>query len=136
MMTLRTRLTRSVGGLLTVLLVLACGGDRSESGSIVVTFETPSGTFMTQIDDPVSIERARAALEADGLAGIPNGRIVEGDGGVNIGHAWHLEDVELVDVTVEVCDGTADFVDENLDVFLELGNYCPWGAVVVDIRSS
>lgn len=47
---------------------------------------------------------------------------------------WHLEDVELVDVTIEACDGTADFVDENLDVYLDLGNYCPWSAVVVAIE--
>lgn len=59
---------------------------------------------------------------------------MEGDGGVNTGHNWHLEDVELVDLTIEACDGTADFVDENLDVYLDLGNYCPWSAVVVVVE--
>ncbi len=39
-----------------------------------------------------------------------------------------------MDLTIEVCDGTADFVDENLDTYLELGNYCPWSAVVVAIE--
>ena len=40
----------------------------------------------------------------------------------------------MVDATIEACDGTADFVDENLDVYLGLGNYCPWSAVVVDVE--
>jgi hypothetical protein len=116
-----------------ILIGAACGGE-PESTSILVTFETPSGSFIARIVDPVSIDRAREALDEGGSAGIPNGRILEGDGGVNTGHNWHLEDVELVDVTIEVCDGTADFVDENLDVYLDLGNYCPWSAVVVAIE--
>lgn len=119
--------------LLGIILLMgtACGDD--SPAPILVTFETASGSFIARIVHPASIDRARAALGTGGSAGIPNGRIVEGDGGVNIGHDWHLEDVELVDVTIEVCDGTADFVDENLEVFLDLGNYCPWSALVVAI---
>jgi hypothetical protein len=118
---------------IVLLTGTACGNDPA-AASILVTFETPSGSFIARIVDPVSIDRAREALDEGGSAGIPSGRIVEGDGGVNTGHNWHLEDVELVDVTIEACDGTADFVDENLDVFLDLGNYCPWSAVVVAIE--
>lgn len=120
--------------LLAIILLIgtACGDD--SPAPILVTFETPSGSFIARFVDPLSIDRAREALGAGGSAGIPNGRILEGDGGVNIGHNWHLEDVELVDVTIEVCDGTADFVDENLEVFLDLGNYCPWSALVVAIE--
>ena len=117
-----------------VIAGAACGSGSGEQDSILVTFETPSGSFITRIDDPVSIDRARDALENGTSAGIPNGRILHGDGGINTGHNWHLEDVELVDVTTEVCDGTADFVDQNLDTYLELGNYCPWSAVVVSIE--
>ncbi len=119
--------------LLGIILLIgtACGDD--STAPILVTFETASGSFIARIVDPVSIDRARAALGNGVSAGIPNGRIVEGDGGVNTGHHWHLVDVELVDVTIEVCDGTADFVDENLEVFLDLGNYCPWSASVVAI---
>ncbi|HUP16836.1 MAG TPA: hypothetical protein VM848_12400 [Acidimicrobiia bacterium] len=112
----------------------ACGGEPASATSILVTFETPSGSFIARIVDAVSIDRAREALDEGGSAGIPNGRILEGDGAVNTGHNWHLEDVELVDVTIEACDGTADFVDENLDVYLDLGNYCHWSAVVVAIE--
>ena len=118
---------------IAVVVGAACGGESAEQNSILVTFETASGSFIAAIDDPVSIDRARDALANGTSAGIPNGRIPEGDGGVNTGHNWHLEDVELVDAAIEVCDGTADFVDQNLDTYLELGNYCPWSAVVVSI---
>ena len=71
----------------TVIFVGAsCGGDAADATSVLVTFETPSGSFIARIDDPVSIDRAREALTAGGSGGIPNGRIVEGDGGVNVGH--------------------------------------------------
>jgi hypothetical protein len=119
---------------IAILIGAACGDEPASAASILVTFETPSGSFIARIVDPVSIDRAREALDEGGSAGIPNGRILEGDGGVNTGHNWHLEDVELVDVTIEACDGTADFVDENLDVYLDLGNYCPWSAVVVAVE--
>jgi hypothetical protein len=119
---------------IAILIGAACGDEPASATSILVTFETPSGSFIARIVDPVSIDRAREALDEGGSAGIPNGRILEGDGGVNSGHNWHLEDVELVDVTIEACDGTADFVDENLDVYLDLGNYCPWSAVVVAVE--
>ena len=46
-----------------------------------MTFETPSGSFIARIVDPASVDRAREALDEGGSAGIPNGRIVEGDGG-------------------------------------------------------
>lgn len=118
-----------------MLLAAACGdGEASPPDSVLVTFETPEGSFTVRLEDPASIGRAEAALAADGDAGIPNGRIVEGDGGVNLGHAWHLQEVELVDVTMEVCDGTAAYVDAHLDDFLAIGRYCPWSAVVVEVR--
>jgi len=131
---MRALIRRTLILTIAILVGPACGDQPAETTSILVTFETPSGSFIARIDDPVSMDRAREALGAGGSAGIPNGRIVEGDGGVNTGHNWHLEDVELVDVTTEVCDGTADFVDDNLDVYLDLGNYCPWSALVVAIE--
>jgi hypothetical protein len=59
----------------------ACGDDPAAAPSILVTFETPSGSFIARVVDPVSVDRAREALDEGGSAGIPNGRIVEGDGG-------------------------------------------------------
>ncbi|MGH8927785.1 MAG: hypothetical protein ACRDWH_05505 [Acidimicrobiia bacterium] len=116
-----------------ILSMIACGGS-GEPDAVLVTFETPEGSFTARIEDPASIQRVQQALESDGRAGIPNGVIVEGSGGVNPGHDWHLEDVEMVDMTIEVCDGTADYVDAHLEDFLALGQFCPWSAVVVDVQ--
>ena len=37
-----------------------------------------------------------AAAEPGTHVGIPNGRILPGDGGLNVGHDWHLVEVEIV----------------------------------------
>jgi hypothetical protein len=124
--------------LLIVLMVVAAGcggGEASPPDTVLVTFETPEGSFTVRLDDPASIQRVEAALASDGRAGIPNGRILQGDGGVNVGHDWHLVEVELVDVTIEVCDGTVAHVDAHLGDYLAIGRYCPWSAEVVEVRS-
>lgn len=120
---------------LCMVLAAACGdGEGSPPDSVLVTFETPEGSFMVEFDDPTAIARVQAALAGDGRAGIPNGRIVRGDGGINVGHDWHLEEVELVDMTIEVCDGTAAYVDAHLEDYLAIGRYCPWSATVVAVE--
>jgi hypothetical protein len=42
---------------------------------------------------------------------IPNGLIQPGDGGVNLGHDWHVTEVEFADMATEVCDGTVSYID-------------------------
>ena len=106
----------------------------SASRTYTATFATPEGRFRTVIDDPASVARLDDAVRAQDLrrVGIPNGVILRGDGGVNRGHQWHLEDVTLVDMTIEVCDGTAAYLDAHLDEWLrDVGRYCPWGARLV-----
>ncbi len=66
---------------IAILVGAACGDEPAEATSILVTFETPSGSFIARIVDPVSIDRAREAFDEGGSAGIPNGHILEGDGG-------------------------------------------------------
>ena len=130
-------MTRRLVALLIVVLALAAAapaGASSEGVVYKVTFETPDGRFRTVIADPASVERLDAAMAARdvSLVGIPNGVVVRGDGGVNRGHEWHLEDVELADFTIELCDGTATYVDEHLDEWIrDVGRYCPWSARLV-----
>jgi hypothetical protein len=106
----------------------------SGNRTYTATFVTPEGRFRTVIDDPASVARLDDAVRAQDLrrVGIPNGVVVRGDGGVNRGHQWHLEDVTLVDMTIEVCDGSAAYLDAHLDEWLrDVGRYCPWGARLV-----
>ncbi|WP_370327506.1 cell wall-binding repeat-containing protein [Euzebya sp.] len=105
-----------------------------EPGTEVVEWATPDGTFRTTGHHDVDLARIEEGIAAGEHIGIPNGVIHRGDGGVNVGHDWHLTDVEIVDVTIEVCDGTAAYVDAHLEDFLEIGRYCPWGAIPIAIE--
>ena len=132
-------MTRRLIAVLTLALavMVAIGAPPASarrSRTYTATFATPEGRFRTVIDDPASVSRIDDAVRAQDLrlVGIPNGVVVRGDGGVNRGHSWHLEDVTLVDMTMEVCDGTAAYLDANLDEWLrDVGRYCPWGARLV-----
>jgi hypothetical protein len=118
--------------LLLVFSMAACGSD---PGGVTVRFATPDGDFVVRIDDEASLARLDGARPGDHV-GIPNGVLQRGDGGVNTGHDWHLVEVELADMTMEVCDGTAAYVDDlGYDRFLaEHGDrFCPWAATFVEI---
>ncbi|MDO8616728.1 MAG: right-handed parallel beta-helix repeat-containing protein [Dehalococcoidia bacterium] len=71
-------------------------------------------------------------------ASIPAGRIVAGPGqaGHNAPWSWHLdpEQVQMAEVTIEVCDARPSYVEENLGYFLDtLGTYCPWSAQLASL---
>lgn len=106
--------------------------DREEP---VVLWETADGTYRTSGHSQADLERIRAAIAAGEPAGIPNGELRLGDGGVNVGHAWHVVDVELADVTAEYCDATVAYVDEHLEEWYEqVGRFCPWSAVPLAVE--
>ena len=113
------------------IIVAGCGGSpTSPSDTAVVTFTVASETFRVQLVGDKQVEAARAA-QAGGPARIPNGRIVAGTG-VNTGWSWHLEDVELVEITIELCDGRPSDVEREGSRFGG-GRYCPWNARVLEI---
>jgi hypothetical protein len=118
------------------LVVSACGD--GDAGDLVATFQTvDSNTFKVAVNDPEVGEALRVALGGDGRAGIPNGRLRPGDGGVNTGHAWHMVDMHLAEVAIEVCDGTVSMVDDDVDYWINtVGQYCPWDARVIDLEES
>ncbi|MDX1691156.1 MAG: hypothetical protein R3290_09070 [Acidimicrobiia bacterium] len=137
-------------GAAVLILVTACGDDATSTTTTtepstttttqpernLVTFETADGErYVVELSD-ADAQRAREALAADGHAGIPNGLIQPGDGGINTGHDWHVIDVELADMTMELCDGTVSYIDDlGYDAFVaEHGDrFCPWGAKVVAV---
>jgi len=103
---------------------------------VIVTFSTADGsTFRTELAQPDDIAAAVEALEGDGYAGIPIGTLEYGDGGVNAPHEWHMVDTTLEEMTIELCDGTATMVDEDLEYWVDtVGQFCPWNATVVDVE--
>lgn len=101
--------------------------------AMVATFETADGsTYKALLEGEANLDRAEEALAGGGDAGIPNGELIEGDGGINAPHEWQVVNVELVDATIELCDATATMVDEDLDYWLEtVGRFCPWNATLI-----
>jgi hypothetical protein len=135
---------RQLGQFLLAMLIFAMATPGSaavatagaETEPVIVTFETTDGsTFRTVIAKPADIAAVRDALATDGNAGIPSGALAHGDGGVNAPHAWHMEGTTLAEVTIELCDGTAAMVDEDVTYWVEtVGQFCPWLATVVAVE--
>ncbi len=127
-----------------VLALTACGDDDADttttttlpSGSVIAEFRTPDGATYRALLTGDAAEHARSAFASGEPAGIPNGLILPGDGGVNLGHEWHIEDIEFADFTIEVCDGTVSYLDEvGYDAWVasQGDRYCPWGAELIDL---
>jgi hypothetical protein len=146
-----------VAGALVAVLVAACGGSAAPSpspappaspspspvvtpgpsepatGTVVVTFKAANGkTWKQRLTDPVDIEIARKLLAGEEAPTIPNGKIVRTGPDVNEGWSWHLDpnDFEWADMTVEVCDGLPDYVEDGT---LTSDRYCSWEAKVVAV---
>jgi hypothetical protein len=126
----------------TVLLVLTSCDSNSER----VTFEfgtnreDKNAQFLASTSKSELIMRARAELtkpEAERRLHI-NGKIAEGNKG-NLNWSWHFVDEEwnLEEVSIEVCDGTPQYVEENLDEWLSTvpgSLFCPWSSFVLRER--
>ena len=67
---------------------------------------------------------------------IISGNIARGNGGFNLHWSWHFKTGEwgLVDLATEVCDAWPQFVEDNLDYFIDTlnGQFCPWASKVYE----
>jgi hypothetical protein len=100
----------------------------------LVTWKVGAESFRTYLNEPVDIARVRTAIREGAPAGIPVGRIYRGSR-ENRGHRWHLRNVRLADVTIELCDGLPSYLDADLEYWIgTVKRYCPWSAVPVRLR--
>jgi hypothetical protein len=119
---------------LTLALFLAACDERTPTGpssEAVVTFKVVDETFRVLLTTREQVAAAREA-QAGGRARIPIGRVVSGTQ-VNTGWSWHLEGVTFAEATIEVCDGLPSHVEREGTRFGN-GRYCPWSAVIIQIR--
>ncbi|MFP4527677.1 MAG: T9SS type A sorting domain-containing protein [Candidatus Kapaibacterium sp.] len=92
--------------------------------------------FYAKTSDPEVIRQCREQI-AKPVGERPlfiNGTIDYGDGGYNEGWSWHFVPGEwhLTEMAIELCDGTPDLVEEDVEYWVEtVGHYCPWTAYVV-----
>lgn len=123
--------------LVTAACAPASGG--GPSGGVLATYDVEGETFKVWVTDAEAIRQLIDISEGRREGGIPNGRILRGSGEAahNAPWSWHLdpEDIEIVDVTMELCDGAPWYVEENVDEYVDtVERYCPWGAELVDLE--
>ncbi|MEJ2212196.1 MAG: hypothetical protein P8129_24670, partial [Anaerolineae bacterium] len=113
-------------------------GDGELSGGVLATFDVNGEEFRVWVTNPGTIQQLLDLASGEGGANIPNGRIQRGPGLAdhNLPWSWHLDpqDIEMAEMTAEVCDGTPSYVEEHLDEFVDtVGRYCPWSARLVSV---
>jgi hypothetical protein len=89
--------------------------------------------FIIYVTDPETIRLALENMEGKNSL-FPMGELARGDDGFNKPWSWHLkpETVRMVEVSIELCDGTPSFVESELDYWLEtVRSYCPWRGRII-----
>ncbi len=109
------------------------------SGGVLATFAAAGDTFNVWVTNPTTIDQLMALQAGDSAANIPNGKILAGPGAGdhNAPWSWHLdpEDIEMAELTIEVCDGAPSYVEEHLTDFTDtVGRYCPWSAQLTGLQ--
>lgn len=63
-----------------------------------------------------------------------NGKILANPGKCNYNQnwSWYFDPNEwvLAELSIELCDGDPQYVEENVAEYIRIGGYCPWGSVV------
>jgi hypothetical protein len=108
-------------------------------GGVLATFELNDQHFKVWVTNPQAIEQLLALRDSRSQAKIPNGKILRGSGEANYNAPWnwHLDpqDIEMAEMTTEVCDAEPDYVEANIAEFVDVvGRYCPWSANLVSLQ--
>lgn len=108
-----------------------------ERGALA-TFDVGGEPFRVWTTNPETIQQLKALKNSTSSAHIPNGRILRGSGkaGYNQPWTWHLDpqDIQMAEVTTEVCDGRPSYINQQLDEFVDsVKRYCPWSAQLVSL---
>jgi hypothetical protein len=145
-MLLSSRLRSPLWLLLPILVLLgvsSCGDDGPENSGepVLFVFELqgtaqPEPFVVTTSDaDLIAQVRAELAKPLNERTRHPSGPIARGDGGHNWPWSWHFypDEWSLVEVSMEVCDGTPADVENNIDYWVDTVEvFCPWSARVIE----
>ena len=107
------------------------------SGGILVTFDVVGETYNIFVTNRQTIDEVYAVQQGRSKANIPNGRLVRGKVSYNEPWSWHIdpEDIEMVEMTIELSDGTPSQVEKDLDYWLgTVKRFSPWSAKLVKIE--
>ncbi|MEW6440674.1 MAG: hypothetical protein AB1640_07010 [bacterium] len=94
-----------------------------------------SSRFVAATGDAMVLEKARGelALPAFQRRLHIHGPLASGDGDHNQGWSWHFVPGEwdLVELSIELCDGTPRYVEDHLDEWVGQ-TFCPWSSYVLE----
>ena len=127
-----------LAALFVLSVVLAsCGGSEPEPSGAVFVFRLhgfpESQEFRARTQSPTVIAQARQQLQRPVAERrlFPIGPISSGNGGYNLAWRWHYTDFTLVEVAIELCDGTPALVEQDLPYWLNtVKSFCPWAGYV------
>lgn len=107
-------------------------------GGVLATFLVNDQQFKVWTTNPQTIRQLIDLEAGKSTSSIPNGKILRGAGVANYNAPWfwHLDpqDTEMADMTTEVCDAEPNYVQENIDEFVNVvGRYCPWDASLLSL---
>ena len=101
------------------------------------TFSFADGkTVRAFVSDPQTVAQLMEIAAGKKKDMIPNGIIVDdrpGKSPYDPKWSWHFkpETIHMADVTIEVCDGTPSYIEENMDEWFQgqkEARYCSWSA--------
>jgi hypothetical protein len=145
---MRVRLTRAVAVLALLALLGVSPGceddpeDPIDSAPTTRTFQFgmrgipgEEGQFVatTMRTDVIAALEAELRLTAAERTLHIHGPIDRGHGGHNLSWSWHFipDAWQMVEISVEVCDGTPEGVEADIDYWVDnVGQFCPWGSYV------
>jgi hypothetical protein len=131
-------LRHALAALAVSALLAACGGGgRQEPSGVVFVFRLhgfpASQEFRarTESAEVIAIARRQLALPVEDRRLFAIGPIEPGNGGYNLDWQWHFTDFALAEMAIELCDGTPELLEEDLDYWLQtVKNFCPWASYV------
>lgn len=130
-----------------MILMLSCQKDKNNNCDLTITenerifefkHQATGDTFVAWTSNLTVIEQLENQLalpENERLMHI-HGKIeaLPTDCELNQKWSWYFppNDWALAEISIELCDGTPQFVEENLDEFVNIVEaYCPWSSFVL-----
>lgn len=134
-----SRYTRISAAAFVALAMAACSEgstapQQNPAFTIQVAGDGFSEEFVVEVATQSQVDELEARLDS-GAEGVIIGDLLTGSGDFNAPWSWHMDPatVHAADASIEVCDGRPSMVEDDLDYWIgTVGNYCPWGAKVVD----
>ncbi|MDH3292190.1 MAG: hypothetical protein OEO20_11140 [Gemmatimonadota bacterium] len=116
-------------GTVLLLAVGACSDAAAPADDAVFKVDVGGETFHVSVTDAAVIAEAERRMRDGGGVGIVIGTLAHGDGGFNQPWSWHLvpATVEVVDFSIELCDGRPSMVEADLEYWVDtVKQFCPW----------